>query len=111
MGTIAKTLLGVFFIVLVSLTGIQTVIGGTDVTEAQNYHEDVITEIECSNFNPEVIAGCISQAAQNGYALTVTPVKYDEDGNMQTAEVILKYNYGIKILNLSQEKSIRSFAR
>lgn len=111
MGTIAKTMLGVFFLLLVLLTGVQTTMGGTDVTEAQNYHADVVTEIECSNFNPQVIAACIDQAAQEGYELTVTPVMYDESGNLQTAEVILKYRYGIKLLDISEQKSIRGFAR
>lgn len=111
MGTIAKTLSGVFFLLLVTLTGIQTVMGGVDAAEAQNYHADVVTEIECSNFNPRVISACISQAAQAGYELKVTPVVYDASGHQQTAEVVLRYKYGIKLLELSEPKSIRGFAR
>lgn len=111
MGTIAKAFLGIFFLLLVTLTGIQTVMGGTDTTEAQNYHADVITEIECSNFNPQVISTCISQAGQAGYELTITPITYDSSGSHQTAEVVLKYKYGIELLDLSEQKSIRGFAR
>lgn len=111
MGTIAKTLLGVFFLLLVTITGIQTVMGAADVSEAQNYHADAVTQIECSNFNPQVISACVSQASEAGYELSITPITYDASGNQRTAEVVLKYKYGIKLLELSEPKCIRGFAR
>lgn len=111
MGTFAKAMLGVFFLVLVTLSGIGTVMAGADTTKAQNYHADVIEEIECSNYNDAVIASCITQAEREGYELAITPVARDAAGNVQTAEVILKYDYGIELFQLSQKKSIRGFTR
>lgn len=111
MGTLAKAFIGIFFLALAALAGIGTVMAGADASAAQNYHADVIEEIECSNYNDAVIDSCIQQAAAEGYGLTITPVLYDDMSNVQTAEVILTYQYGIKLFHLSQPKSIRGFAR
>lgn len=49
------------------------------ISLAKEYKADVIAEIENSNFNPNVITSCISQANANGYTLSVQNVQYDED--------------------------------
>lgn len=111
MGTIAKAFIGVFFLALVTLAGIGTTMAGAETSRAQNYHADVINEIECSNHNDAVMSACAAQASSEGYELTVTPVTYDDMGNMKTAEVVLKYQYGIPLFHLQKEKTIRGFAR
>lgn len=111
MGNFAKVLLGIFLITLTALSGIGTVMAGADTAEAEKYHADVITEIECSNYNDTVMASCAAQAANNGYELTIDPIRYDEAGNIQTAEVILKYKYEIPLFQISKQKEIRGFAR
>ncbi len=107
MGQIVKGMLGIFFLFLVAVTGFGTMMAQAETTAAQNYHTDVITELENSNFNAAVMNACKEQAAANGYTLTINPIEAD---HAQMAEVILTYPYRIGIFELSQEKQIRGYA-
>lgn len=111
MGQIIKTYLGLFFLLLMGLVGIGVVTAGVQSAAARNYHADVISEIECSNYNAGVIASCRQQAQDAGYDLKVKTMTYDADGHVMTAEVILGYDYAIPILNLVTEHEVRGFAR
>ena len=81
------------------------------ISLAKEYKSDVIAEIENSNFNPNVIVSCISQASASGYTLSVQNVHYDEDNFYTCAEVVLKYKYTMPLLNISEEKTTRGIAR
>ena len=111
MGQVIKTYLGLFFLLLMGLVGIGVVTAGVQSASARNYHADVISEIECSNFNSGVIDACRQQARDAGYDLNVRTMNYDTEGHVMTAEVILKYNYAIPILNLVTDHEVRGFAR
>lgn len=111
MGQIIKTYLGLFFLLLMGLVGIGVVTAGVQSAAARNYHADVISEIECSNYNAGVIAACRQQAQDAGYDLKIKTMTYDADGRVMTAEVILGYDYAIPILNLLTEHEVRGFAR
>lgn len=111
MGQVIKTYLGIFFLLVLGLVGIGVVTAGIQTANARNYHEDMISEIECSNFNDGVIAGCRQQAQEAGYGLTVKTMTYDGQGHTKTAEVILDYEYAIPVLNLVTDHQIRGFAR
>lgn len=111
MGQVMKTYLGIFFLLLMGLVGIGVVAAGIEVNAARNYHADVVTEIECSNFNPSVIDVCKQQAQDSGYKLEVTDMVYDAGENKQMAEVILTFDYAIPILNLVSDHEVRGFAR
>lgn len=111
MGQVMKAYLGLFFLLLVAIVGMGVVTAGIEAAAARNYHADVINEIECSNFNPYVMEGCVVQAQAAGYGLQIEPMVYDEENHMQTAKVILKYNYSIKAIDLTTERQIRGFAR
>ena len=80
-------------------------------TLAKEYKADVIAEIENSNFNPNVITSCISQANANGYTLSVQNVQYDEDNFYTCAEVVLGYKYTMPLFNISADKTTRGIAR
>lgn len=82
-----------------------------DVAAAKEYKADVVAEIENSNFNPTVIAGCKEQAALQGYSLEVTPCVYEETRNRCIAEVRLTYAYEIPLLGISQQRITRGIAR
>ncbi len=111
MGQVIKTYLGLFFLLLMGLVGIGVVTAGVQSAAARNYHADVISEIECSNFNSGVIDACRQQAQDAGYDLNVRTMNYDAEGHVMTAEVILEYNYAIPILNLVTDHEVRGFAR
>ena len=111
MGQVLKTYLGLFFLMLMGLVGIGVVAAGMEAAAARSYHADVISEIECSNFNPGVIAACQSQAVSRGYELTVADLVIDTEQRQQMAEVILSFDYAIPVLNLVSDHEIRGFAR
>ena len=73
--------------------------------------EDVVSEIENSNFSDDVISSCIEQATENGYTLAVNKIVVDPKSYDQIAEVTLKYNYTIPILKLDEEKIVKGVAR
>lgn len=82
-----------------------------EVAAAKEYKEDVIAEIENSNFNPAVIQQCIAQASAEGYRLSVTNCVYEEDNNIQSAEVILEYTYRLPLFGITETKTTRGIAR
>lgn len=111
MGQVMKTYLVIFFLMLMGLIGIGVVTAGIEVNAARNYHADVISEIECSNFNLNVVNACKIQAKNKGYQLVVTDMVYDIEKNQRMAEVVLSFQYAIPILNLISEHEVRGFAR
>lgn len=110
-----KQIISAFCTLLVLVMNILICIGVSvtsgQVAEAKEFKADVIAEIENSNFNPNVIEGCITQAAAAGYDLKVTDCLYDEDNNAQIAEVILSYQYDIPVFGLKETKTTRGIAR
>ena len=78
---------------------------------AKEYKAAVVAEIENSNFNPRVIAGCIEAAADLGYTLEVKRCVYDEKSDVCTAEVLLGYTYEIPLFGISDTKITRGIAR
>lgn len=103
------TSLFILVVNIIAVTAMITVSG--DVAAAKEYKADVVAEIENSNFNPNVINTCISQARQSGYTLEVRAGTYDERNNMQTAEVILSYSYQIPLFGITDTKTTRGIAR
>lgn len=81
------------------------------VAEAKEFKADVVAEIENSNFNTYVINGCIEQARAAGYELQVTNCVYDENRNIQAAEVILTYSYRLPLFGIEETKTTRGIAR
>ncbi len=71
MGQVIKSYLGIFFLMVTGMVGIGVVTAGIQSANARNYHADVISEIECSNFNESVLAACQQQAQAQGYSLQI----------------------------------------
>lgn len=111
MGQVIKAYLGIFFLLLMGLVGIGVVAAGMEANAARNYHADVVTEIECSNFHPSVIETCRRQAEEAGYGLEVQRMAYGAEGREQIAEVVLSFEYSIPVLNLVSEHKVRGIAR
>ena len=69
LGQVIKTYLGIFFLMVTGVVGIGVVTAGIQSANARNYHADVISEIECSNFNDSVVSACRKQAEEFGGAV------------------------------------------
>lgn len=111
MGEIIKAYMGMFFFLLELILGVSVVTMGVEEQAAQNYHADVIEEIESSNFSPSVIQACKTQAQDCGYELEVNVIMTDADNNIQMAEVVLKYSHSMDILEITEAKEKRGIAR
>lgn len=79
--------------------------------EAKEYKEDVIAQIENSNFNPNIIDACKVQAQSAGYTLDITNCEYDENNFISCAEVVLTYKYTLPLFSLEETKTTRGIAR
>lgn len=90
---------------------IQLVGASGQTAAAKEYKADVVAEIENSNFNPNVIAACISQADAAGYQLQITNCTYDENLDIQTAEIILEYSYSMPLFGINEKRTTRGIAR
>lgn len=110
-----KNIIGVFgtltMLMLYFFSCISVGNAGIAVAAAKEFKAQVVAEIENSNFNPNVIEGCIKQAENAGYQLEVTSCMYDERHHMQSAEVILTYRYEIPLLGISETRTTRGIAR
>ena len=102
----------ILFTLMAGLYGSVLVISVSgQIAAAKEYKADVIAEIENSNFNPSVIAACTSQAEAEGYQLTVSDCTYDALGDLNTAEVILTYEYNLPFFGVSGTRTTRGIAR
>lgn len=106
-----KAYLGIFFLLVTGMVGIGVVTAGIQSANARNYHADVISEIECSNFNDTVIEACKQEAQKEGYKLKVKTMAFDALGHTKMAEIILDYEYAIPVLNLVNSHQVRGFAK
>lgn len=102
-GTLFVLICNIFICVQLSTASAQT-------SAAHEYKANVIAEIENSNFNPNVINACISQASAAGYTLEVRACEYDTEHDIKVAEVILEYSYEIPLLGITNARTTRGIA-
>lgn len=81
------------------------------VAEAKEFKAAVVAEIEDSNFNRNVIEGCVIEAQKAGYEMQVTNCVYDEEQNLRMAEVLITYTYEIPLFGIVEKKVTRGIAR
>ena len=121
MNTIPKTFLAIVMMILT----ITSVIGATSVyttrSSAKEFANFAAGELENSNFNPSVVASCISEGKDNNYEVGIT--LYDRDGNVTDgasatdtknvymATVSCKYKIQIPFLSQEVEKETHAIAR
>lgn len=105
-----ETMVGVFLIAFMAVLGTAYMIASLNTQKAQTYHASVITEIEASDYQEEVLKRCRAKALENGYkALEIQPI-ISAAGN-KYAKVTLEYAYTIPLLNLFLEHQITGYAR
>ena len=111
MSQIMKAFMGVFLTLFMAVTAMGILAAYMEVMNAQDMQARIVDEIENSDFNENVINTCVSQGADAGYQVEVTPCTYDENNNMRTAEVVVSYEYKLPLFGISGTKSTRGIAR
>ena len=81
-----------------------------DSSNARDYKNYVIDQMENSNLSESVIDACKTNAKAYNYNLETKSIK-DDTGKTLAVEVLLKYNYSIKLVNVSREHELRGYAR
>lgn len=78
MGQVIKSFLGIFFAFMVAATGITVITMQMQVSEARSFKDSVVSSIEDSDFNAEVLNSCFTGAAEKDYDMEITV--YGENG-------------------------------
>jgi len=110
MSQVFKTYLTLFVIFLGVLVLVGVIAADMDGSKARDYKNYVIDQMENSNLSESVIEACKSNAKAYNYKLDTKVIK-DEAGKTIAVEVLLKYNYSIKLLNVLREHELRGYAR
>lgn len=100
-----------FILLLNTFLGIALLNVSSEAAAAKEYKAAVIAEIENSNFNNNIMRQCVSDANAKGYQLEIRNCLYDVYRNIQTAEVILHYQYRIPLFGITQVKTVKGIAR
>lgn len=110
-----KYIIEIFSVLLMLAWNVFLCIGildaSADVAAAKEYKAAVVSEIENSNFNPNVIAGCIQEATDRGYILEITTCMHEEERSSRMAEICLTYDYTIPVLGIARQEVTRGIAR
>ena len=77
------------------------------VMEARDYYQSCVNELQESNFADSVALACISDAAEEGYTLSIDIV--EADNGDRAATITMEYKYKIAPLGISQKKTIQGF--
>ena len=101
MESIFKGFLGIFFLLILSFTGIGLIEASLYARLADSYLSKTVSRIEASHFSQKVKTACIEDAKKRGYKLELKLSKNDADEYYGTA--YLEYVYEVPMLGLSQK--------
>ena len=110
MSQVFKTYLTLFLIFLGVFILIGIITADIDISNSRDYKNYVIDQMENSNLSDSVIEACKTNAKIYHYELETKSIK-DDIGKTIAVEVILKYNYSIKLVNVLIEHELRGYAR
>ena len=124
MPVIIKSFMGVFFFALVVFSGTGIVNYQTEANRAASYKQDVIEELQNSNFSPSVINACILAGADSDYEVSIdvsgrdgSHATYTKNNlssavpEVVTAYVTVRYKNRLPFLGVETPNSLRGFAR
>ncbi len=100
MDSIFKSFLGVFFLVILSCTGIGLLEASIEARGADSYLSRVVSQVEAGHYSEQVIKAAKSDARARGYELEI---ELDENDRGECCGIArLTYVYRVPLLGLSQ---------
>lgn len=129
MKEIFEVWLGVFFLALLMVGGMSIISAGIDARNADATKTNYVAEIQNSNFSASVIDGVMSDAAEDGYDVTIDLYRQDASGARSTtiglttgwgvpdtsdvymAKVNLSFDYAFSLLNVVSQQELVGYAR
>ena len=103
-------MVGVVLIAFMAVLSTAYISASLNTQKAQAYHSTVVTEIEASDYNAEVLEKCKKKALENGYENLDIQVVTSAAGS-KYAKVTLAYRYTIPLLNMLLEHQITGYAK
>ena len=110
MSQVIKIYMGMFFVLLLLLTGVELLQLQSQVIAANDFKLIVVEEIRDSNFSKQVIAAKQDEARQKGYELIVGEVMQEAD-SFCYAKAVLKYPLELRRLGIVTMRQIEFLAR
>lgn len=101
MESIFKGFLGMFFLLILSFTGVGLIEASIDARKADSFLSEAVELIEAGHYRDAVIDACASDAKSRGYELDIDIVENERGECFGTAK--LSYSYRVPLLGLSQE--------
>ena len=101
-----ETMVGVVLIAFMAVLSTAYISASLNTQKAQAYHSTVVTEIEASDYNAEVLEKCKKKALENLDIQVVTSA-----AGSKYAKVTLAYRYTIPLLNMLLEHQITGYAK
>lgn len=124
MSVIIKSFMGVFFFLLVIFSGVGIVGYQMQVNSAAGFKQDVIEELQNSNFAPSVVNACILEGERSQYEVSIdisssdgTRATYTKDcpaadtSDVAAAYVTVRCKSRFPLLGLETSNQFRGFAR
>ena len=109
MESIFKSFLGIFFLLMLSCTGIGLVEASIDARGADSFLSSAVSQIEAAHYSRNVISDCQTDALSRGYRLEVDLSENDVGEYCGVAQ--LTYVYHVPLLGLSQTHVARENIR
>lgn len=120
MQQVIEGMMGLFFLIVLTFTGIEIAGALVEASEAQAFKVEIMERLEDCNYDVDVINGCFREAQLHGFRITLR--LYYSNGNMQNyqmgnvrlpegcyvtgAQVAVKYNLEIPFLKIRKAVSI-----
>lgn len=120
MDTVIKSIMGLFFTLLVAFVGVSFILTSINATNADRMLSGYVDEIENSNFAPSVIEACKSDAKeqfgdkdQTEDVLLVNLVHQDGDNERRVVggNAKLYYKFSIPIMGLFKDNYVEASLR
>ena len=124
MPTVIKSFMGIFFFALIVFLGAGILNYQADVNRASGYKQDVIQELQNSNFAPSVMNACIQAGAEQNYNVSIDVSAGDGThdtytrhapaaaaADVVTAYVTVEYKSRLPFLGVETPNVLRGFAR
>ena len=124
MPVIIKSFMGIFFFSLVVFLGLGIVNYQMDVNRALHYKQDVIRELQNSNFSPSVMNACMKTGEDRDYEVSIDVSLGDgshatytngcqaqDTADVSGAYVTVLYKSRLPFLGIETSNRLRGFAR
>ena len=109
MESIFKGFLGIFFLMVLSFTGIELIGASSDARRADSFLAKSVEMIEAGHYRKSVVDACIADAEALGYELQVDIVENEWGDCFGQAK--LSYQYRISIIGLAEEHEVTADIR